>query len=407
MPRLVNSAPKYRRHKASDQAIVSIAGKDHYLGPWRSKVSRSEYDRIVGEWIANGRRAPSPCAMSDLTVSELVAAYWRFADGYYRKDGEPSGSIPGIKRALHMLRTVYGHTLARDFGPLALAALRQRLIDAGNTRTYINDHMGRFRRVFKWAASQELVAVSVYQGLMTVPGLRRGRSAARELEPIGPVSTVLVEATLPYLPPVVADMVRFQRVTGARPIEVCLLRPCDVDRSVEPWAYRPRLHKTEHHGRARVIFIGPRGQEILRPYLLREGDRHCFSPAESEAARKAALRARRKTKVQPSQRDRRKRRPECSPGDQYDTCSYRRAIHRACDVADCEAQKADEAAGVNERIVPRWSPNQLRHSVATEIRSRFGLEAAATVLGHAKADVTQLYAERDLTKAASIMREVG
>jgi len=78
-------------------------------------------------------------------------------------------------------------------------------------------------------------------------------------------------------------------------------------------------------------------------------------------------------------------------GKQYDTASYRRAIHRACDKADTE----------------RWSPNRLRHSAATEIRRRFGLEAAQVTLGHAAADVTQVYAERDYQKAADVMREIG
>ena len=55
----------------------------------------------------------------------------------------------------------------------------------------------------------------------------------------------------------------------------------------------------------------------------------------------------------------------------------------------------------------RWHPNQLRHTVATEVRARFGLEAAQAVLGHAKADVTQVYAERDLSKAAEVMRQIG
>jgi site-specific recombinase XerC len=54
-----------------------------------------------------------------------------------------------------------------------------------------------------------------------------------------------------------------------------------------------------------------------------------------------------------------------------------------------------------------WSPNQLRHSAATEIRSRFGLEAAQVILGHSRADVTQVYAERDLAKAKTVVREVG
>lgn len=409
MPKLTDSVPKYRKHKASGQAIVRIASRDHYLGPWKSKASRLEYDRLVGEWVVNGR--PSRCITtvgnSDLTVAELILAYWQFAQGYYRRDGKPTGTVEAIKQALRVLRRFYGHTLARDFGPLALAALRQNLIDAGNSRTYINDHMGRIRRVFKWAASQEMVSVSVYTALTTVVGLRLGRSEAREPNPIGPVSDDVVEATLPHLSPVVADMVRFQRATGARPAEVCILRPCDVDRSGEVWSFVPSHHKTQHHGRKRVVFIGPKGQAILLSYLLRHAESYCFVPAESEALRKADLRLARMTKVQPSQRDRGKRDHKRAPGNRYYTASYRRAIHRACDTADRKAHKVDTSIPTDTRIVPRWAPNRLRHSTATEIRQLFGLEAAATVLGHARADVTQLYAERDMQKAASVMRQIG
>jgi integrase len=57
--------------------------------------------------------------------------------------------------------------------------------------------------------------------------------------------------------------------------------------------------------------------------------------------------------------------------------------------------------------VPEWSPLQLRHTAATAIRARFGLEASQVVLGHEKADVTQIYAERDAAKASAIMAEIG
>jgi site-specific recombinase XerC len=57
--------------------------------------------------------------------------------------------------------------------------------------------------------------------------------------------------------------------------------------------------------------------------------------------------------------------------------------------------------------VPVWSPNQLRHARATELRRNYGLEAAQTVLGHREADVTQLYAERDFELAKQIMQAVG
>ena len=88
---------------------------------------------------------------------------------------------------------------------------------------------------------------------------RRPRDASRSSRSTMPT----VEATLPHLPAVVADMVRFQRLTGCRPGRGLQLRPCDVDRTGDVWMYTPASHKTEHHGRERVIYIGPKAQEIV------------------------------------------------------------------------------------------------------------------------------------------------
>jgi len=71
MPRLTESKPKYRHHKATGQAVVTIAGKDHYLGPWRSKASRREYDRLTGEWLAAGRPSHPVGSPDEITVAEL------------------------------------------------------------------------------------------------------------------------------------------------------------------------------------------------------------------------------------------------------------------------------------------------------------------------------------------------
>jgi integrase len=102
-----------------------------------------------------------------------------------------------------------------------------------------------------------LLPVTVHQSLQTVSGLRKGRSTAREAEPVGPVPEELVEKTLPHLSPQVAAMVRLQLLTGARPGEVVAIRPCDIERpeGAEVWVYRPLEHKTEHHDRQRTIFL--------------------------------------------------------------------------------------------------------------------------------------------------------
>lgn len=71
--------------------------------------------------------------------------------------------------------------------------------------------------------------------------------------------------------------------------------------------------------------------------------------------------------------------------------SYRNAVRRACVKAS----------------VPVWTPNQLRHNAATKARKEHGLEAAQFILGHSNADVTQVYAERDLSKAMKAAKESG
>ena len=392
--------PSYRRHKPTGQAVVTLNGRDIYLGRHGTQASRREYDRLIGEWLACGRFLPQQ-TQAGPSIAELCVAYWNFAKGYYRKDGRPSGSTDRIRVAIHALREHYAPTPAAEFGPLALQSVRQRFVERGCSRTYVNHVAGAIKRIFRWGSSQQLVSVETYQALTTVAGLQKGRTKAPEPVPIGPVSDEVVDATLPHMPTVVADMVRMQRLTGCRPAEVCIVRPCDVDTADDVWVYRPESHKTQHHGRERAICIGPQGQDVLRPYLLRDKTAYCFSPTESEQRRLALLHASRKTPLSYGNRPgtNRKRRPKKKPGDCYDTNAYRRAIHRAVDRANREREKSDQ--------LPKWSPNRLRHTAATKIRRVFGLEAAQVALGHSQADVTQIYAEKNLTLAAEVARKIG
>jgi integrase len=228
-------------------------------------------------------------------------------------------------------------------------------------------------------------------------------------------------------------MVQLQQLTGARPTETCLLRPLDLDmRNPSCWVYRPGsdqgphgTHKTAHHGQDRLILIGPRAQEVLRPYLGTRVDAYCFSPAQSERDRHVRQRENRKTPLTPSQRNRRpKRNPKRAKRDHYDVTSYRNAIYRACDRAFPPpaplAQGAGETAeGWRARLTPEqteelqawrrehhWHPNQLRHSRATELRSH-GLDVTKTILGHTKVETTQVYAEKDIQAAMELVAKIG
>jgi len=143
--------------------------------------------------------------------------------------------------------------------------------------------------------------------------------------------------------------------------------------------------------------------------LLRDKTAYCFVPAESEKKRRALRHERRSTPLSCGNRPgtNRKRRPKRKPGSRCTTNSYRRAIHRAVDLVNRKRTKEAKDSGKKPELLEKWGPNRLRHASATEIRKRFGLEAAQVTLGPASADVSQIYAERDLTLAVEVMRKIG
>lgn len=191
--------PSYRRHKPSGQAVVTIDARDVYLGKYGTKSSRQKYDRLISESLANGRRLPE--APADLSVAELILAYWRHARLYYRKDGRPTSELHKTRCAMRLLRALFGREPASTFDPLALKAVRQRVIDSGVARATVNAQIQVIRRMFKWAVENELVPPSVYHGLQAVAGLRRGRSDARETQPVQPVPDDFVDAVRPHVSP--------------------------------------------------------------------------------------------------------------------------------------------------------------------------------------------------------------
>jgi hypothetical protein len=130
-------------------------------------------------------------------------------------DGSTTNEFDEYKFVCRHVRELYGDRPAAEFGSLALKANRQKSIAAGWCREFINQRVGRVRRIFKWAASGELVPATLYQALATVTGLQRGRTAAREPEAVGPVDDAPVDATLPFLNRHVRGLVEFQRLTTA------------------------------------------------------------------------------------------------------------------------------------------------------------------------------------------------
>lgn len=400
MPTPNRPLPSLRRHKPSGQAVVTLSGHDHYLGPWPAvqkdppSDAKLAYDRLVAEWLANGRRplCLAMPAVPAILVADLLVAFWEYAQVHYRHaDGTPTSEIADFKLSLRPLAHLYKAIPAAEFTPLKLKAVRQAMIDKGLCRTLINQRIRRIVRVFGWGVSEEMVPETTFRALDAVDGLKANRSLARETEPIQPVADADIDATVPFLLVPLQAVVRLQRLTGMRPGEALALRPGDIDRSGDVWLYRPGKHKTAYRGKERTIALGARCQEILTPFLGRAPDAYCFSPAEGMALFRAGQRAARKTKVQPSQKHRKKRKPKKAFGDRYLKSSYCKAVSSAC-----------KKAGV-----AHWHPHQIRHTHATEVRRLFGLEGAQVALGHAQARITELYAEKSLALLLDIARQIG
>jgi integrase len=416
--RSVPHVPSYRLHKPSGLAVVRVRGRDVYLGRHGTPESHQAYRTVVAEWLASTHLAPpGPEPQSPRTINELVLAYLQFAKSYYVREGVPTREIENIKQAVRPLVELYGQGTADQFGPLALKAVRSVMIERGWCRSLVNARVNLIRRVIKWGVENELVTPSVLHGLQAVSGLKRGRCGVRETQPVKPVDDAVVAATCAVAPRSIAAMIQLQRLTGMRPGEVVIMRTRDIDRSERIWQYVPSTHKTQHHGRNRIVYLGPAAQRLLKPFLKTDLDAFLFTPAETLAERSMARRLRRRTRVQPSQIERQRRAKPRPVQPRYDTMSYTRAITYACDQAfpHPEFSKVRPSQLSPEQLeqvdrwrkAHRWTPNRLRHSAATQLRKQFGIEAARVVLGHSSADVTEIYAEQDLQRAAEIMGKVA
>lgn len=341
-----------------------------------------------------------------------------------------------FKAALRPLHRLYGSSLICDFGPLALKAVRSEMVRLGWSRGHVNKQINRIRMMVRWAVSEELIDVSVYERLRSVAGLKRGRCEVRESEPVRPVSIEMIEAIEPFVSAQVWALVQLQRYTGARAGELVIMRAIDLDTSDDRcWVYRPSQHKTAHHGHIREIAINRRAQEVIAEFLTnRLLEAYLFSPAEAEHARLRARHRTRRTPLSCGNRPgtNRVETPEVAPRDHYDVAAYRRAIARGCDQAfpppDQLARRKvkthkhlrwetprewRDRLGIhwNELLAwrndHRWHPHQIRHTFATEVRSKLGIEAARTALGHRSMAVTEIYAEATLSRAKEIVTRIG
>lgn len=263
----------------------------------------------------------------------------------------------------------------------------QRTQDRRWCRDGVNRAVTMIKKMFKWAEETGLVPASTYHAISTVAPLHRGRGLpgeAKERDEVQPVEIERVRATMPYLSKYLQDFVWLQIYTSARGGELGRIRMCDIDMSLKVdvdgvavpiWCYTPPQHKSAHRGHKRRIFIGPKGQEILKRYFKPDLSAYLFVPTEHQPAAKYP------------------RKRACLTSE-----TYHIAISSAC-----------RRAGIE-----RWHPHQLRHLGLTEAREagtvQFGgdgLEIVQAIAGHRDKKTSQRYAKVSVGPAARVLAKIG
>lgn len=370
MPRKATWPPPVHRHK-SGQARVRIKGVDHYLGPYGSEQAQLELARLL-ERHATGElpRARTLTLPPARTVADVVAEYVAQALPGHSERGKERWQF---RRALAVLLALHGSLDAQDLDAEKLDGVRRAMLDGGwapgvkpwSVRVAAR-HVVRIRTVWRWAERKGLVPKGSWAHLRTLPPLGPSEPG-RRLPPRQAAEWSDLAAVCRELGKGKASARRVRSLlllsfwSGARPGELRVMRPQDIDRTGPVWLYRPGWHKQDWRpGHDRVVPFGPRCQALLRPLLAGLAPGAWVFPGRD-----------------PSRPIR---------GDSLAQC-----VRKAC-----------ERAGV--KVVPY----QMRHAAKRRIKSQLGLDAARAVLGQAHLDVTDRYdAGGDPKLARDAARRLG
>ena len=346
--------------------------------------AKEKYNRLVTEYLSNKLPAPQDAC---ITINQLFGRFLIHAKEYYRKpSGRQTTEYNNYKYTMKVVTPIYGNLPVNEFGPLKLKNCREQMIENGWCRNYINQSIRRITHIFKWGTEEELVPAEVWHALKAVKGLAKGRTRAKENPKVTDIPLDNIFAVEPFVSSQIWAAIIICLYSGCRPGEALNMRICDIDRSGEIWIYTPTEHKTEHHDITRKIFLGPECQKVILRFMHRPADDYLFDPRDAVKERKSLGKSHRRENQKTSPR-----KTQRVIREKYDTSSFHQAVSRAC-----------EKAGI-----PRWAPNQLRHTNATLIRKNFSIDHASTFLGHAHISTTEIYAEKSLEKGKEIAQNIG
>jgi integrase len=335
-----------------------------------------------------------------VTVSELTAAFLDHAEATVESRGYSHYRVI----VLDFLDKLYGdNTPVDDFKPSCLKLVRENMIQSRRfCRKMVNKYANLIISIFGWGVESELVAETTWRALKAVKSLPEGYPGTFDNEERQPVPDDVIRRTLPFMPPTLRAMVQVQYLTGSRPSEIFNMRVGEIDttRGNGLWYYTPKSHKTKKYIGKKEIPLGKPEQKLIAPYLEgKKPDAAVFSPRTAQEERNAERKAKRKTKVSPSQvaRDKARAAKPSRYGEFYIPTSYRQAIRYA-------VRKANQGLPDGERI-PYWYPYLLRNSAATATELAHSDEDAQALLGHRTVNMTKRYSKTQKARREALARK--
>ena len=124
---MVRRVPSYRHHKPSGKAVVTISGRDYYLGKFNSRESKAAYDKLIREWTAAGQSTSfGHTGGGGVTVAMMLADYMDHCEVHY--PGSANSETVQTRKAIRYMEP-YEDDDAAEFGPAKLKAVRQAMLD--------------------------------------------------------------------------------------------------------------------------------------------------------------------------------------------------------------------------------------------------------------------------------------
>jgi site-specific recombinase XerD len=292
------------------------------------------------------------------SVNKLCDVFQTWADSYYLgPTGKPTRESSNLRDAMRALRAVAGDIDPQDLSADHLQAAQTWMVKQGMSRTTVNTRCNRLRRMAKWAVKppRRWLPPEIMVEWSLVDPLRKWRTEAAESMGVKPVQWEDVCAVMAHANLQLATMLEIHWLTGMRPSELTNMRRSWLHPRDHANTYEPIWHKTAHHGHKRIILIGPQASTVLIPWLrrIKATQDRLWTITSSQV--------------------------------------YAQAIHRV---------------QIRHRL-SSWNPNQIRHSFATRMRAKHGMDATQIALGHKHITTTEIYAEPDMKSAISAINKMG